>query len=82
MVNLIYLGRLMDVTGTSNEALKLPLEIKTTADLRIWLNGRFPDADPGFDDSVRIALDSEIAAEPSPLGSAREIAFLPPVGGG
>ena len=82
MTVLIYLGRLVDLTGTPEETLDLPANIETTADLRAWLNTRFPATETGFDASVRIALDSEICAEPSPIGAAREIAFLPPVGGG
>ena len=82
MTTLIFLGRLADMTGTSEEHLDLPDAIKTTDDLRAWLNARFSDATSGFDQSVRIALDSEICAEPASLGAAKEIAFLPPVGGG
>lgn len=82
MVQLIYLGRLMDLTGMPEETLELPKDVKTTADLRAWLDDRYPHADRGFDASVRIALDSEIASEPAPIDHATEIAFLPPVGGG
>jgi len=82
MVTLIYLGRLVDVTGTPEEMLDLPDTVETTADLRLWLNARFPDANPGFDQSVRIALDNEICPEPAQLGTTREIALMPPVGGG
>lgn len=82
MVTLIYLGRLADMTGTPEEILDLPETVQTTSQLRAWLNERFPHANPGFDQSVRIALDNEICAEPAPLANAREIALLPPVGGG
>jgi molybdopterin synthase sulfur carrier subunit len=82
MVQLIYLGRLVDITGIPEETLDLPSDLMTTGDLRTWLNARFPEADQAFDASVRIALDSEIAAEPAPIGQVSEIAFLPPVGGG
>ncbi|MEO9968808.1 MAG: MoaD/ThiS family protein [Hyphomonadaceae bacterium] len=82
MTTLIYLGRLADVAGTSEEQLDLPDTIKTTDDLRAWLNTRFSSPTPAFDQSVRIALDSEICVEPASLGTAIEIAFLPPVGGG
>lgn len=82
MITLVYLGRLADITGTPQEALVLPDTLGTTADLRAWLKTRFTGLGPDFDTSVRIALDNEICNEPAPLGSAREIAFLPPVGGG
>lgn len=82
MVALIYLGRLADLTGTPEERLQLPDTLKTTTDLRDWLNKRFAAEVPGFDKSVRIALDNEICNEPASLEHASEIAFLPPVGGG
>ena len=82
MITLVYLGRLADVTGTSQEALALPDTVSTTADLRAWLKTRFPALKPDFDTSTRIALDNEICNEPASLDGTREIAFLPPVGGG
>ena len=82
MVKVIYFGRLSDVTGTNQETLDLPDDVTTAGALRNWLDLRF-DADGALlEPTVRIAINSEISFDETPIGNASEIAFMPPVGGG
>lgn len=82
MAELLYFGRLTDITGTDAERVALPNEVTDTQKLRIWL-----DAERGWDGvltdpSVRIAINDEIVPDPSDVADGDRIAFLPPVGGG
>jgi molybdopterin converting factor small subunit len=47
--------------------------------LRRWLGRDHPAL---LDPKVRIALDDRLASGDEAIGTAREIAFLPPVSGG
>ena len=82
MVKVIYFGRLSDVTGTTEEVLELPDEIGTAGALRNWLDLRFKAEGALLEPTVRIAVNSEISFDETPIGGATEIAFMPPVGGG
>ena len=82
MVRVIYFGRLSDVTGVSEEMLKIPENVETADDLRNWLDIRFEASGALLEPTVRIAINSEIVLDTSRLDDAREIAFMPPVGGG
>ncbi|MEL6414964.1 MAG: MoaD/ThiS family protein [Pseudomonadota bacterium] len=82
MVKVIYFGRLSDVTGTSEEMLDLPDGVETAGALRNWLDLRFEAGGALLEPTVRIAINSEISFDATPIGNAREIAFMPPVGGG
>lgn len=82
MAELLYFGRLTDVTGTDTERVALPNKVTDTLALRRWL-----DAARGWDGvltdpTVRIAINDEIVPDPSPIAESDRIAFLPPVGGG
>ncbi len=82
MTKIIYFGRLSDVTGKDEERLDLPSHIETAGALRSWLDQRFEADGALMEPSVRIAINSEIIFDDEPLAQAREIAFMPPVGGG
>ena len=82
MVRVIYFGRLSDVNGTTEEMLDIPKNVETAHDLRNWLDLRFEANGALLEPTVRIAINSEIVVDASRLGDAREIAFMPPVGGG
>ena len=82
MAQLLYFGRLSDVTGTPEETITLPAAIRDTSALRRWL-----DTDRGLggalmEKTVRLAINSEIVTDPHPVSDGDEIAFMPPVGGG
>ncbi len=82
MARILYFGKLSSMFGEVFEQTPLPDQVSDTGTLREWL-----DETRSFDgalmhSSVRIAVNSEIVAEPFPVSDADEIAFLPPVGGG
>lgn len=77
----VYFGRLAEVAQCGEEEANLPEGIRTTAELRGWLNQRF-DTGEFVSERVRIAVDDQLAARDRPLADARKIALLPPVGGG
>lgn len=81
MATLEYFGKLSDLAGADREDVHLPDNVSDTARLREWLafaRGWGAITDP----RIRIAINDALSAEPSPIGQADRIAFLPPVGGG
>ncbi|MEM9667572.1 MAG: MoaD/ThiS family protein [Pseudomonadota bacterium] len=79
---LLYFGRLTDVTGSLEEATPVPLDVSNTTDLRNWADRLHGSTGAMTDQTVRIAIDGEVAIEPVSIEGATEIAFMPPVGGG
>ncbi|MEM5516200.1 MoaD/ThiS family protein [Henriciella sp. AS95] len=82
MAEILYFGRLSDVTGTLSEHVSLPTSVRDTSALRAWLDDRKTLDGALLEPSVRLAINNEIVADPHPVGDADEIAFMPPVGGG
>ncbi len=82
MTKFHFLGRVSDMTGVMSGQIQIPEDVTDSIRLRRWI-GQLYDSLEGFqDDSIRIAIDGEVATEPCLIGSPNEIAFLPPVGGG
>lgn len=82
MIKFQFFGRVGDLTGKMSESLDIPKEVQDSEGLRRWV-GEFYNCVEGFaDETIRIALDGEVALEPCKIGLPSEIAFLPPVGGG
>ncbi|WP_321489264.1 MoaD/ThiS family protein [uncultured Hyphomonas sp.] len=82
MATILYFGKLSSLFGALSEQAALPDGIADTEALRKWL-----DETRGFEgalmhNSVRVAVNSEIVADPFPVADSDEVAFLPPVGGG
>lgn len=82
MAKLLYFGRLADIIGTNAETRGIPDEIKTTADLRAWLDKQHTANGTLLERTVRIAINNEFVHEPATIQQTDEIAFMPPVGGG
>jgi len=82
MAKLLYFGRLTDITQTSAETLDMPSQIKTTDDLRAWLDQHHSANGALLERTVRIAINNEFVQEPTTFQQTDEIAFMPPVGGG
>lgn len=83
-VRIVYFAWVRERIGLSEETVGLPPDVATIADLARWLAGRGAGyaeafARPGL---VRAALDRTHANPDAAIGSAREIAFFPPVTGG
>jgi len=82
MAKLLYFGRLTDITQTSAETLGIPDRIKSTDDLRTWLDKHHTANGALLEGTVRIAINNEFVQEPAAFQQTDEIAFMPPVGGG
>lgn len=82
MAQILFFGRLTEVTGTPEETLALPASVRDTATLRKWLDDERGLGGALMEKTIRLAVNSEIVADPHPLNDADEIAFMPPVGGG
>lgn len=82
MAEILYFGRLMDVTGTPGETIALPPSVTDTSALRRWLDAERSCGGALLEKTVRLAINSEIVADPHPVKDGDEIAFMPPVGGG
>ena len=72
-------GRLRDALDRDEFDVDVPHEIADSAALRSWLGSAHPAL---LDPSVRMALDDCLVIEPVPIGSARDVSFLPTVSGG
>jgi molybdopterin synthase sulfur carrier subunit len=70
-------GRLRNLVPERD--IEPPAAITTSEALRRWLGRDHPAL---LDPKVRIALDDRLASGDEAIGTAREIAFLPPVSGG
>ena len=83
-VKILYFAWVREKIGKADEALDLPDNVETVADLVGWLKQRGPEyadafAGPGV---VRAALDQQHVRPDASLRGVREIAFFPPVTGG
>jgi molybdopterin synthase sulfur carrier subunit len=83
-VRLLYFAWVREKVGHPAEDVELPGSVATVADLVGWLKQRGPQYDEAFarPQVVRAALDKVHVKPSAALGSAREIAFFPPVTGG
>ena len=83
-VQLLYFAWVREKAGLDEERVELPDELRTVADLLEWQKKRGHHYSEAFADTaaIRVALDQQHASPDSPLASAKEIAFFPPVTGG
>ena len=79
-----YFASVRERIGIAEEDIMLPRDVATVGDLIAWLSRRGEDYATAFTDAakVRAALDQTHARLDSPIGSAREVAFFPPMTGG
>ncbi len=83
-MKLLYFAWVRQKTGTPEEDVTLPGEIRDVGALIDWLRARGPGYAAAFEDLkvIRAAIDQEHVPLDTPLGRAREVAFFPPVTGG
>jgi len=83
-VKVRYFASVRERIGLSEEDVAPPSEVSTVGDLIAWLSRRGEGYATAFTDAakVRAALDQTHARLDAPIGSAREIAFFPPMTGG
>jgi sulfur-carrier protein len=83
-MRLVYFAWVRERIGLAEEEVELPPGIATVADLAGWLRGRGENYAHAFENPavVRAALDRVHVKPDTPLGTAREAAFFPPMTGG
>lgn len=83
-VKILYFAWVREKVGKAEERLDLPGDVRTVSDLVAWLKGRGPEYAEAFAraEVIRVALDRTHVKPGAEIGSAREIAFFPPVTGG
>ena len=83
-VKLLYFAWVREKTGVAEEAVTLPADVATVADLVQWLRTRGPEFEAAFarPEVVRAAVDQTHVKPQTSVAGAREIAFFPPVTGG
>lgn len=82
MTNVLYFGRLSDISGKPMENICLPEYMTVAGDLRSWIDDRHQAEGAFLEPTVRIAINGELVDDTYSLSGANEIAFMPPVGGG
>lgn len=83
-MRLLYFAWVKEKVGRASEDIALPPEIATIAELIAWLKTRGPEFANAFarDEIIRAAIDHSHVRHDARIGTAREIAFFPPVTGG
>lgn len=83
-MRVLYFAWLRERVGHAEEEVAPPAEVRTVADLARWLAGRSESHAHAFANPavVRAALDRRHVKLDAELGTAREIAFFPPMTGG
>jgi molybdopterin synthase sulfur carrier subunit len=83
-VKLLYFAWVREKVGSGSEEIELPPGVETVSDVMGWLRTRGPQFDEAFarPQVIRAALDKVHVKPQARIGSAREIAFFPPVTGG
>ncbi len=83
-LTILYFAWLRERTGTPQESVTLPKNVRTVGDLVAWLIKRSPGHASAFADqrTVRCAVNQEFADPAMPVGPGDEVAFFPPVTGG
>lgn len=84
MADILYFASLAETLDVKSEALNLPAECKTVADLVRLLCARGEPFKSAFDGDTRIlvAVNQEMSDPETEINSNDEIAFFPPVTGG
>lgn len=80
----LYFAWVRERVGLAEEEIAPPQEVKTVADLIVWLKARGENYEAAFanETTVRAALDRSHVKPDALIAAAREIAFFPPMTGG
>ena len=84
MVKLVYFAWVRERIGVPEEAVDLPADVVSVADLLHWLRARGEGYGEALrhPDAIRVAIDHEHVDHREKLAGAREIALFPPMTGG
>jgi sulfur-carrier protein len=80
LVTILYFARIREAVGVGQEQIDLPAGVVSAGDLVDWLALRHPIF--AERDRLRVAVDQAMVDFDTPIASASEIAFFPPVTGG
>jgi sulfur-carrier protein len=80
----VYFAWVRERVGKAEEELEPPSSVTTVGDLIAWLSSRGEGYAHAFEKpaTIRAALDRVHARHEASLGSAKEVAFFPPMTGG
>jgi molybdopterin synthase sulfur carrier subunit len=83
-VSLVYLARLREAFGASQERVEPPEDVRTVIALRAWLvaRGGVWAIELAPDRAVRFAVNHDLAQPDTPVRGGDEVAVFPPVTGG
>ncbi|MEZ5827500.1 MAG: molybdopterin converting factor subunit 1 [Hyphomicrobiales bacterium] len=83
-MRLLYFAWVKEKVGRAAEDVDVPRDIVTVAELIAWLKTRGPEFAHAFEraETIRAAIDQAHVRPNAKIGTAREIAFFPPVTGG
>lgn len=83
-VRISYFAWVRERIGIDSEEVALPPGVTTVRDLIGWLQGRGEEYAHAFENAgiIRAALDRRHVKPDAVIGTAREIAFFPPMTGG
>ena len=83
-MKLLYFAWLKTKIGVSEEEISPPKDVRTVAELIIWLKGRGPAYAEALanDAVVKVAVNQEYARPDQAVHSGDEVALFPPVTGG
>ena len=84
MIDVLYFAWVRERIGVAEEEITPPASVQTVEQLVDWLAARGEGYAAAFANrkSVRAALDKMHVTTQTPIASAREIAFFPPMTGG
>jgi len=83
-IQLRFFASLREALSCSQELLAIPIEVKTIAQLRTYLQGRNECWAKALadDQPIRCALNQRMVSDSCALQDGAEVAFFPPVTGG
>ena len=83
-MKLLYFAWVRQRTGIGEETDDLLEAVTTVSELMTWLSSRDEGYESAFANPklIRAAIDQQHVDLEAPIGSAREVAFFPPVTGG
>lgn len=81
-VSILYFAAVRELVGKDEEAIELPSDVQTIADLAAFLSKHHAVLDGGRLASVRFARNETFATNEERIEAGDVIALIPPVAGG
>ena len=84
MIKVLYFARLKESLNYSTEDMDLPVDVKTIAQLKLYLAKRGETWAALFDgqQTIRAAINHALVDNDASIKNGDEVAFFPPVTGG